>query len=152
LQGDAQRSTGKPAPAPQPVPSVPKVASPQPAQAPGALPAAPRQVALSPTATLAPAPNRSGYTINQTRPDGSRVIVQQTLLPSGDAAGDGLPADRGSAHAHEHAGLPRRLPRDPGTHLRQPDAAEPGDVYAIQHRPARRGRCPETGPYTRSSS
>jgi hypothetical protein len=83
LREDAQRIMGKPAPAPQPVPSVPKVASPQPAPVPSAPPTAPRQLALSPMATVAPAPNRSGYTINQTRPDGSKVIVQQTLLPSG---------------------------------------------------------------------
>jgi len=83
LQGDAQRMARKPAP-PAPVqaqPAVPKIA-PQPTPAPAAV-ATTRAVTLSPTATVAPAPNRSGYTINQTRPDGSKVIVQQTLLPSG---------------------------------------------------------------------
>jgi hypothetical protein len=38
---------------------------------------------LNPTATVAPAPDRSGYTINHRRPDGSNVVVQQNLLPGG---------------------------------------------------------------------
>ena len=72
-----------PAPVPVPQPSAARLAAPQPAPVPAPVPSAPRPVALSPMATVAPAPNRAGYTINQTRPDGSKVIVQQTVLPSG---------------------------------------------------------------------
>src|SRR5204863_2877864 len=86
-QEAAQKALRQPAPqvaTPKPVPPPKVAAQPAPIRQASPSPApAPRQVALSPAATVVPAPNRSGYTINQRNGDGSNVVVQQSVLPTG---------------------------------------------------------------------
>ncbi|MGH8675248.1 MAG: hypothetical protein ACREVG_13165 [Burkholderiales bacterium] len=43
-----------------------------------------RSVALSPATTVVPRSDRPGYTINQRNPDGSNLVVRQTLLANGN--------------------------------------------------------------------